>query len=92
MYGILNLLSLLLGLASWALGIAALARKDARFSAAGFCLCAAALAGQIFYTQHLAAIRDWAAIEDTHGAVTAAAAVLLAGNVLLNLPVLAKRK
>lgn len=92
MYGILNVCSLVLGLLSWALGFAALVRRSRNYCAGSFCACAAALLGQVLYTQHLVAIRDWAAIEDTHGAVTLAAAVLLAGNLLLNLSVLVKRK
>ena len=92
MYGICNLLSLILGIFSWALGIAALWRRNRKICAGSFCACAVALLLQIFYTQHLVAIRDWSAIEDTHGAVAMAAAVLLAGTVLLNFPVLVKEK
>lgn len=91
MYGILNLLSLMLGIFSWALGIAALRRRSHRLCAGSFCACAAALYLQILYTQHLTAIRDFAAIADTHGAVALAAAVLIAGTFLLNVPVLAGR-
>lgn len=92
MYGILNVLSLFLGFASWILGIAALRRRSPKLSAGSFCTCAAALLLQIFYTHHLVQLRDWSAIEDTHGAVTMAAAVLLGVTLLLNIPVLAKRK
>lgn len=85
MYGILNVLSLLLGLTSWILGAAALIRRRRNHCMTSFCACAVAVYLQLCHIRHLAAIRDWAAIEDTVGAVTFAAAVLLAGTVLLNL-------
>lgn len=86
MYGLLNIGSLVLGLIAWALPIAAAVSRKSRpgLSAASFALCAASLAMQLFYNQHLVALRDWAAIEDTHRAVCLAAAALLAGTVLLN--------
>ena len=89
MYGILNVLSLLLGLFSWILGLAALRRRSTKYSAGSMTACAAALFFQILYTQHLVTVRDFAAIEDTHRAVTLAASVLLAGTLILNIPVLA---
>lgn len=92
MYEILNILSLAFGFTSWGFGIAAAARRKTGFSALGFCLCALALICWIFYTQHLVVLGDWSAIEDTHRAGTLAATVLLAGNLLLNLPALAKKK
>lgn len=85
MYGSLNVLSLLLGILSWFLGAAALLRRSRNHCTGSFCACAVSLYLQICYTRHLAVIRDWSAIEDTIGAVTIAAAVLLAGTVLLNL-------
>lgn len=89
MYGAFNLLSLLLGMLSWILGFAALRRRSIRCSAGSYAACAAALFFQILYTQHLVAIRDFAAIEDIHRAVTLAASVLLAGTLFLNIPTLA---
>ena len=87
---ILNILALVSGFASWGFGIAAAARRKTGFSAVGFCLCALALICWIFYTQHLVVLGDWSAVEDTHRAGTLAATVLLAGNFILNLPVLKK--
>lgn len=91
MYGILNLLSFLLGLFSWILGFAALLRRSTKYSAGSMTACAAALFFQIIYTQHLVTIHDFSAIEDTHRAVTLAASVLLAGTLVLNVPVWAKK-
>lgn len=87
MYGLLNVASLVLGLAAWALPVAALCGKKPRpgFYAASFALCAVSLELQIFYSQHLVVIRDWSAMEDIHGAVAFAAGVLLTGTILLNI-------
>ena len=85
MYGILNVLSLLLGMMSWISGAAALICRSRKHCMTSFCACTVSVYLQLCCIRHLAAIRDWAAIEDTVGAVTFAAAVLLAGTVLLNL-------
>lgn len=86
MYGWLNITSLALGLLAWLLPLWAIFSKKVRkVGALSFALCSISLACQIFYTQHLVAISDWSAIEDTHFAVTFAAAVLLVGTVVLNL-------
>lgn len=85
MHGLLNIASLLLGLGAWALPIAAILRRRRPRCAGSFLLCALSLLCQILYTHHLVTIRDWSAIEDTHGAVTFAAVVLVGGSVLLNL-------
>lgn len=92
MYGMLNLLSLLLGICSWMLGVAALRYRSARCCAGSFAACAAALFAQMLYTRHLVAVRDFSAIEDTYRAVTLAAAVLLAGTAVLNTPLLIRGK
>ena len=92
MYEILNILSLAFGFARCGFGIAAASRRKTGFCALGLCLCALALICWIFYTQHLVVLGDWSAIEDTHRAGALAATVLLAGNLLLNLPALAKKK
>ena len=86
MYGLLNIGSLILGLAAWGMPVAALTarRNPAPFCAASCGLCCFSLFFQILYPQHLVAIRDWSAMEDTHGAVVFAALVLLAGTCLLN--------
>ncbi len=93
MYGLLNLVSLLTGLAAWALPVVAMVKKTARsiFSEVSFALCALSLLLQIGYTQHLVTICDWSAIEDTHGAVLLAACVLFAGTAMLNTLVALRR-
>ena len=86
MYGWLNVASLVLGLAAWLLPIwAVFSKKAHRVGGLSFALCGFSLACQIFYNQHLVEITDWSAIEDTHFAVTLAAAVLLIGTIALNL-------
>lgn len=90
MYGLLNTASLLLGLAAWALPIASLIRRKKPQTALSAACCSLSLLCQILYTQHLVSIRDWSAIEDTHGAVTLAAAVLVCVTAILNAPSLLK--
>lgn len=87
MYGLLNIGSLLLGLAAWVLPVAAMVcrQKPSLLCAASFSLCSLSLLLQICYTQYLVTIRDWSAIEDTHYAVVFAAAVLLSVTAILNL-------
>lgn len=87
MYGLLNIGSLLLGLAAWALPAAALVsrRRSALLPAASFSLCSLSLLLQLCNTQYLVTLRDWSAIEDTHFAVVFAAAVLLSVTAILNL-------
>ena len=79
---LLNVSSLLLGLAAWGFGIAALRRG--KISLTSFALCLTALVFQFAELTHRAQIGDVSAIFDTVGAVTLAAAVLSAGTVLLN--------
>ena len=81
----LNVSSLLLGLAAWGFGIAALRRR--RISLTSFALCLLALVFQLLELTHRAQIGDTSAILailDTVGAVTMAAAVLSAGTMVLN--------
>lgn len=87
MYGMLNLGSILLGLAAWVLPVAAMVsrQRPALLAAASFSLCSLSLLLQICYTQYLVALRDWSAMEDTHYAVVSAAAVLLSVTAVLNL-------
>lgn len=87
MYGLLNIGSLLMGLAAWALPVAAMVsrQRPALLGAASFSLCSLSLLLQICYTQHLVTLRDWSAMEDTHYAVVFAAAVLLSVTAVLNL-------
>lgn len=92
MYGTLNLLSFLLGLAAWAVPVAAVIRKKGGGAGLSFGLCALALLFQVVYTQHLVDIRDWSALEDTHYAVVSAAWVLMTVTAGLNLTAWAVNK
>ena len=80
--GVLNLSSLLLGLAAWGFGLSALLKG--RMSLTSFVLCLLALLLQLAELTHRAAMGDTAAILDTVCAVFLAAATLSAGTVLLN--------
>ena len=86
--------SLLLGFAAWVLPLISLLRKKrpGPFCAVSFGLCSISLLFQIFYTQHLVNIRDWAAIEDTHGAVSFAAVVMFSVTAVLQLLAFAAAK
>ena len=79
---ILNVSSLLLGLAAWGFGITALRRS--RISLTSFALCLLALVFQFLELTHRAQTGDVVAILDTVSAVTMAAAVLSAGTMVLN--------
>ena len=79
---LLNVSSLLLGLAAWGFGIAALRRR--KICLTSFALCLLALVLQFTELTHRAQIGDVSAILDTVQAVTMAAAVLSAGTLFLN--------
>ena len=79
---LLNVSSLLLGLAAWGFAIAALRRR--KISLTSFALCLLALVLQFAELTHRAQIGDVSAILDTVQAVTMAAAVLSAGTLFLN--------
>lgn len=80
----LNLLSLLLGLFAWGLGLAALVRRSRGLSLCSCTCCALALLVQLFEIRRRVAAADWAALLDTVPALTTAASVLLAVTVFLN--------
>lgn len=81
----LNLMSLLLGISAWALGLAALIRKGSRsLSQSSLTCCALALLIQLFEIRRRVDAADWAALMDTVPAVTTAASALLAVTVVLN--------
>ena len=91
----MNLASLLLGLAAWALPLTGLAlRKKARgWVAAGLVVlsglfCALALYLQICYQNHLVEIGDISAILDTAGPLVLVAGVLLGVTAVLDVAVL----
>ncbi len=97
-YAWLNLASLFLGLAAWALPLAALLSRRAGkrlsvLSTLSMGACALSLLAVIAYDVHLVDIGDWSALIDTSPAVFFCAKVLVAGAVLLNLAaVMARRK
>lgn len=81
----LNLLSLLLGLSAWGLGLAALVRKESRGLSLCSCTCCAlALLGQLLEIRRRVAAADWAALMDTLPALITAASVLLLVTIILN--------
>lgn len=86
--GWLNLVSFILGLIAWALPIVSLVKRKIKnwraFSAASVSACAIALCLQIFYTNHLVRIEDWAALMDTNNAVARVSAILLVITLVLN--------
>lgn len=94
-YTLLNLGSLLCGLAGWIIPCLRLLKgrnpnpgRQAMASAISLGLCGLALWMQLWYQQHLADIQDWSAIMDTAGGVTKISAFLLLSTVLLNLALL----
>ena len=95
-WGLLNLGSILCGMAGWILPCLSLRGKEppppgrqGRAAAASLGLCGLALWVQLWYQRHLVAIGDWPALMDTSGAVTKVGALLLASTLLLNLFLLA---
>ena len=95
-YTLLNLGSLVCGLAGWIVPCLGLWKgrlskpgRQGMASAISLSLCGLALWMQLWYQQHLADIQDWSAIMDTAGGVTKISAFLLLSTVLLNLIVLA---
>lgn len=77
-----HIFSLLLGLLAWGLGIRAAVRG--RPGSGSFAACALSLLLQLVELRRLAQQGDTSAIYDTIGAVTLAAAVLLAVTAALN--------
>ncbi len=89
--GWLNLGSLILGLVAWILPIVNLLRRNragrgnlAVFSVASISACAISLCMQIFYTDYLVKIEDWAALMDTFSAVALVSTALLVVTLILN--------
>lgn len=91
--GWMNLASLALGLAAWALPVAAMIRTAARPRAlrsplplicASFAACAAALCFSLRYDAYLARIEDVSAFLDTAEPLAFVASVLLCVTIVLN--------
>lgn len=89
--GWLNLGSLVLGLVAWLLPVVNLVRSGkagqrnfAVLSIVSVSTCAVSLCLQIFYTDYLVKIGDWAALMDTSSAVALVSATLLVITLVLN--------
>lgn len=81
-----NLLSLLLGLVSWGLGLGAIFKPGLRWlSPASFLACGVSLLLQLAEVRRRVGLQDWAALVDTMDAVLLAAGILLTVTALLNL-------
>ena len=83
----MNAGALVLGLAAWGLGAAAIGRKGGRapwYSAGSFAACSASLCLELYYQAHLATIEDVSAFLDTADATAMCAGVLLAVTLVLN--------
>lgn len=81
----LNLLSLTMGLVSWALGLGAILRK--RFGLCSFLslsFAGGALAAQFFEINRRVRLEDWSALLDTSDALAEAALILLSVTAVLN--------
>lgn len=92
-YAWLNLASLFLGLAAWALPLAALVLKKGKtFTFTSFCSCIFSLLLVILCLAHVVEIRDWSALMDTIEAFVFAATALAVGTLLLNLAVAWKER
>lgn len=89
-----NLGSLLLGLAAWALGFAAiLCRKQwPKVMFASFACCGVSLVFQFFEIRHRILIGDWSAIEDIYPTMAWVTLILLVGTLTLNGIVLLKKR
>lgn len=89
MVGLLNLGSLLLGLAAWTLPIVHLISNKGQqsrhiLSFLSMSACAVSVCLQIFYMNHLVVIGDWSALMDTSGALVFVVTVLLIVTIVLN--------
>ena len=91
-YGMLNLASVALGLAGWAIPILQLGRmtkgkKGMRryVHTLSMGACCLAIWFQICYDEHMVNIEDWSALMDTIGAVRTVSLFLLGTTLLINL-------
>jgi len=90
MYGLLNLVSLLFGLASWIIPLVLLvsnkftASRSIKAIYASLVSVIIALMMQILYTKHLVDIEDWSALMDTQGSLVLVTSVLSVVAFVLN--------
>ncbi|MBQ8358342.1 MAG: hypothetical protein IJX37_00305 [Oscillospiraceae bacterium] len=83
--GVLNILSVLLGLVSLGFGVNSFDKKGSlTFCTVSLGCCGGAVLAQLLELSRLAKSNDWAAIQDTVGARAGAAAVLLIAALGLN--------
>jgi cytochrome c oxidase subunit 4 len=96
MFFLLNLGSLIFGLASWIIPLVLLVSKKFPISRsinvifASLVCVIIALMMQIFYTKHLVNIEDWSALMDTQGSLVLVTSVLSAVAFVLNSILMAK--
>ena len=95
MSAILNLTSLIFGLAAWILPLFNLVRQNESYrerwsilSIASFSACGISLCVQLFEINHRVQIEDWSALMDTSRAIAGAGILLLAGTIILNTVIL----
>lgn len=83
---ILNLGSIILGLAAWAIPVSCIVKKSGSSlpSTFSFTACIVSLLLQIAELRHRVQIEDWSALMDTVGAVMLSAAALAVVTVILN--------
>lgn len=92
---ILNIGSLALGLGAWIFAVFAICKKEPISHANAVCsfsFCVLSLLLQLFEVQNRVNIGDYAAIEDTIGAVNIAAVTLLFVTILLNIAAFLKAR
>jgi len=88
-----NLASIYLGLLALGMGFAAINQKGAVLPVfLSGAACIGALLGQLLQLRRLVTLRDWAAVEDTVGAIVFAAVFLTLLTVLLNTIALLRRE
>lgn len=81
-----DVMSIVLGLLAWGIGIAGIFRKRNRWCVfSSFTLCGGALVCQFYGFARLTKIGDWSSIEDTIHVAAACAVILLVVTVGLNL-------
>lgn len=87
-----NLLSILLGLLAWALGITAIVKKGCPWCIfTSMTLCGASLVSQFYEIDRRVQLHDWSALLDTSDTLAPVARFLLITTAFLNLIALLRR-
>lgn len=96
-YGLLNLGSILLGLAAWIFPIVNLVKRNkaenrnwVAYLLVSISACAISLFMQIAYQDYLVKIEDWSALMDTSSALVFVSVILLSITLMLNIITLVK--